>query len=82
MPGIRYVSFKNVVYNLGNGSQLKITPIPPDDTASYDSLIQFGLEKYVIETAGNLKPENIDEETLDNFDKYLSKHLEALRRLT
>ena len=82
MPGIRYVSFKNVVYNLGNGSQLKITPIPPGDTASYDGIIQFGLEKYVIETTGHLNPENLDKDTLENFDNYLSKHLEALRRLT
>lgn len=82
MSGIRYVSFKKVVYDLGNGSQLKITPIPPGDTENYDNLIQFGLEKYVIDTAGNLKLENIDLDTLENFDNYLSKHLKALRRLT
>ena len=82
MPDIRYVSFKNVVYDLGNGNHLKITPIPIGDTANYDGLIQLGLEKYVIETTGNLIAENIEEDTLKNFDKYLSKHLEALRRLT
>ena len=82
MPEIRYVSFKNVVYDLGNGSHLNITPIPPGDTTNYDNLIEFGLERFFIETTGNLNTENIDEDTLKNFDKYLSKHLEALRRLT
>lgn len=82
MSEIRYVKFKNVVYDLRNGDSLEIIPIPPTDTNYSEYLIEFGLEKYLIETTGNLKAENIDENTLKNFNIYLSEYLEALRRLT
>lgn len=82
MKEVRYVSFKNVVYDLGNGNKLKISPIPYWDKTTEDNIIKFGIEKYMIESTGKLMNENIDRDTLKNFDNYLFNHLEALRRLT
>lgn len=82
MPNIRYIRFQNVVYNLGNGSRLKIIPSPPNDMEEEKNQIHFGHEKYLIEGGGNLKNKNINEESLKTFDNFLSKYSEALRRLT
>jgi hypothetical protein len=82
MNPVRYVKFKNVSYRLTDGSKLSIEPIPYWDLSEYQNLIQMGFEKYIIKTDGIFEIENIDKETLKNFDKVLSDYLPALRRLT
>jgi hypothetical protein len=79
---IRYVSFKNVVYDLKNGNTLTIEPIPCGDNSTCENLIEMGVEKFLISTEGELMKDNINQETLNNFDIFLSNYLDSLRRLT
>lgn len=81
-PRLRYVKFKYAVYDFGNGEKLIFEPIPYWDSNHYDGLIEMGIEKYIFKTVGNFSKNNIHKETLDNFDKFLSKYLNALRILS
>jgi len=79
---IRFVKFKNIIYRLTDGSKLNITPIPYWDNKPHEGLIRLGIEKYIIKTEGVFEFENINKDTLENFNKVLSDYLPALRRLT
>ncbi len=79
---IRHVSFKNVLYNLSGENKLSIEPIPYWDKNPRENLIEMGIEKYIIETEGKLDIENINQKTLNNFEKFLSNYLKSLLRLT
>ena len=77
----RFVSFKNVTYNL-NSNKLTIQPIPFFEKIEDENLVKMGDEKYLINCEGDFHTKNISADTLQNLNDFLSNYIEALERLT
>ena len=82
MCAVRYIPLQNVIYDLKNGDKLKIFPFAPGTRPESQCSVKLEHENYEIETEGNFNPNNINQETLNNFSDFLRENLEALRRLT
>jgi len=77
---LRYVKFKITSYDLNNGNVLTIIPIPHYMEDGFN--VEMGIEKFQIETQGDLDTKNIQYSSLNNFSTFLSNYLPTLKQLT
>lgn len=78
----RYLEFQNITYDTGEGDKITFFNLPHNMKFDSDDIFHMAELQFGAEYEGCLTINNIKEDALDAFDKYLSNHIDALEKLS